>query len=291
MKLRLRTPLALLLICTTPLLSQQSDPWKEYVYADDGFAISAPVELHVNLENKTHVYAGKGGNNERLAVAVLNVVGKSDPEVRDLMKQYLSSDPSVVQSSIEEISYANSPGLRARKQVGEKRYSLRSFCAGGRAFILEVSDGPEGERFMNSFRLVEAQWKEYSYPEDGIRFSSPAKPQLEESSSARKYTIDLPGGGFLITRMTAKATSDADIARRVLLRLRDDMVQNMKGKLSADSVPAGDVPAIAFDFEIPGDTRRIRGRMYYAGATIYILLAKGNPDPARFFDSFHITSP
>jgi hypothetical protein len=286
MKLRLLTPLALLLTCTVPLLSQQPNPWKEYVYADDGFAISAPVEPHFTREGSTHLYLSNGSNHEKLALAVLNVVGKSDQEVHDMLKQSVVKNAQVAPSSIEEITFANVPALRAQKQDS----SMLAFCVGGRSFILEVSDGPEGERFIRSFRLVEAQWKEYSYPEDGIRFSAPAEPQLNIGSSVRRYIIDVPGGGFLITRMTGQATSDAAIARRVLLRLRDDMVRDMKGKLTADSVLAADFPAIAFDFDIPGDAKRIRGRMYYAGATIYVVLAKGNPDPARFFDSLHITS-
>jgi hypothetical protein len=287
MRFRLLTPFIFLLIYTAPLFCQQPDPWKEYVYSDDGFAVSTPVEPKLDQSSKTRLYVSKGSSNEKMAVAVLTVIGKSDQEILDMMKQSYAKNALVAPSSIEEISFVNVPALRAQKQVGEKHYSMLSFCVGGRLFMLEVSAGPEGERFINSFRLVAAQWKEYSYPDDGFGFSSPVEPQVEKGSSSRRYTIDVPHGGFIIACMDLQPAPNVATAQKAMRRMRDGFI-GKEDKLTAESVLSAEFPGIAFEYDVPSEAKHVRGRMYYAGARMYIVLAKGSPDAARFFDSFHI---
>ena len=283
--------LSALLLSSVLLASagQQADAWKEYVYNDDGFAVSAPVEPQLNrTATKSRVYVSRGKNGG-LAVLVMNVRGKSDQEMHDMMKEGLVTDRDVVASSIEEITFVKAPALRAQKQDGARREIQISLCVNGRAFILQVSEGPEGERFINSFRLVESQWKPYSYPADGFALSSPAEPQVNSTSSGRQYTIDLPhGDGFLVTYLGAPPFPDAAAAQNTMLEFRNRWIERMKGKLTSESSIPGEYPAIAFEFVVPDSSQRISGRLLYTGTRIYFIFAKGHADAPRFFESFKI---
>jgi|SRR5579864_397970 len=279
-------PLVVLLAYATPLLCQQTEPWKEYVYSDDGFAVSAPAEPKLETNPKHHIYISRGSNHETLGVVVMNVNGEPDEEIRG-MKQTMVADPSTVPSSIADITYANNPALSGQKLIDKQRYRVRIYCVDGRLFVLEVSEGPEGERFINSFRLVEAPWKEYSYPNDGFRFSSPVEPQLEKYSSGRRYILDVPGGGFIIICMDIGPASDVSSTKAAMLQIRDGII-GREGKLRAESVLSSEFPGMSFEYDVLSSGERIRGRIYYVGATVYLVLAKGKTDAARFFSSFRI---
>ncbi|HKF20527.1 MAG TPA: hypothetical protein VKE93_03095 [Candidatus Angelobacter sp.] len=292
MKKRIFSLCVVVLLTGTGLLcAQQTDSWKEYVYNDDGFAISASVEPQIVRNPKSHIYVSKGSSKEKLAVLVMNVSGPEE-ELRDMIKRTLTAAAGVVPSSIEEIKFAGVPAFRAQKQVGGQLYTMRSFEAGGRVFLLEAPDAPEGERFINSFRLVDQQWKEYSYADDGFILSSPAEPQLETISSTRTYTIDLPhGDGFKVMVLPAPARPDGGGAKDTLRRFRDRFLNDMRWKLITETDVPGEVPAIAFELETPytGAGAHMHGRMYYGESKIYFLLAKGHPDAARFFDAFRLS--
>jgi len=291
MQLRLLTVFLVLLVFPALLFCQQPDTWKEYAFSQDGVAVSAPKEPQFVDGKSGHMYVSFLGNGEKLALMVTTLVGMSDQEVRDGMRESLTQDKSIEPSSVGEATIANNPGFRAVRLLGKRRYSVRAVYIRGRLIKMEAFEGPEGERFLNSLRLVESEWKEYSYPADGFRVSSPAEPQFKKDSATTEYTIDVPGGGYVVIHMPARPASDAGAARAALLKFRDHMGETWQGKLTAESVLDSEVPGIAFNYDVPTGVKRVSGRMYYSGAGIYIVMAKGKTDAERFFAAFHVTSP
>jgi hypothetical protein len=274
------------------LFCQQPDSWKEYVYPQDGVAISAPEEPQF-VDGKTdHMYVSFLGNDEKLALMVTTLVGMSDLEVRSVMRDSLTQDKSIEPSSIGEATVVGNPGFRAVRLLGKKRYSVRAVYISGRLIRMEAFEGAEGERFLNSLRMVESEWKEYSYPADGFRVSSPAEPQIKKKdSSITEYTMDVPGGDYVVIHVPARPAADAGAARTALLKFRDHMGETLQGKLTAESVLDSEVPGIAFDYDVPTGVKRVSGRMYYSGAGIYIVMARGKAEPERFLAAFRLTSP
>ena len=294
MPLRLLTVFVVLSVWAAASLPQQSlqpDPWKEYVYSQDGVAISAPEEPQFVDGKNGHMYVSFLGNGEKLALMVTTVIGMSDQEVRDGMRESLTQDKSIESSSVAEATVANNPGFRAVRLLGKRRYSVRAVYINGRLIKMEAFEGPEAERFLNSLRLVQSEWKEYSYPADGFRISSPAEPQFKKDSSTTEYTMDVPDGGYVVMHVPAPRAADAAAARASLLQFRDSMAERWQGKLTAESVLDSEVPGIGFDYDVPTGVKRISGRMYYSRAGIYIVMARGKTEAECFFAAFHITSP
>jgi hypothetical protein len=291
MRLRLLTVFLVVFAFPAWLFCQQPDPWKEYVYSQDGVAISAPKEPQFVDGKNGHMYVSFLGNGEKLALMVTTLVGMSDQEVREGMRESLTEDKSIEASSVGEATVAGNPGYRAVRLFGKKRYSVRAVYISGRLIKMEAFEGPEGKRFLNSLRLVESEWKEYSFPADGFRVSSPAEPQFKKDSSATEYTIDVPAGGYVVIHTPARSASDAAAARAALLQFRDSMAERWQGKLTGESVLDSEVPGIGFDYDVPTGVKRVSGRMYYSGGGIYIVLARGKTDAERFFAAFHIISP
>jgi len=291
MQLRLLTVFLVLLLFPALLFCQQPDTWKEYVYSQDGVAISAPKEPQF-VDGKTgHMYVSFLGNGEKLALMVTTLAGMPDQEVRDGMRESLTRDKSIEPLSVGETTVAGNPGLRAVRLLGQRRYSVRAVYISGRLIKMEAFEGPDGERFLNSLRLIESEWKEYSYPAEGFRLSSPAEPQFKKDSSSAEYTMDVPGGGYIVIHTPARPATDGEAARAALLKFRDSMGERWQGKLTGERVLDSEVPGIGFDYDVPTGVKRISGRMYYSGAGIYIVLAKGKTDAERFFAAFHVTSP
>ncbi|HEY7403291.1 MAG TPA: hypothetical protein VIB39_07210 [Candidatus Angelobacter sp.] len=270
---------------------QPTDSWKEYAYPQDGVAISAPEEPVVVNESDHRMYVSTLPNGGKLALMVMTVAGMSDQEVRDSMREGLVHDKTIEPSSIAETTVAGNAGFRAVRLFPKARYSVRAVYIGGRMIKLEALEGPEGERFLNSLRLVDPEWKQYSYPAHGFRLSSPAEPQLKEDSSSTEYIMDVPAGGYIVLHIPMQPAHDPTGARAALLRFRDSMGEKWQGKLAAESTLDSEFPGIAFDYEVPTGIKRISGQMYYAGSTVYVLLARGKAEPDRFFRAFHIISP
>ena len=268
---------------------QPSDTWKEYAYPQDGLAISMPQEPVIKSDKNGSMYVGFLPNGEKLALMTRTLAGMSDQQAQDGMREGLVRDSTIEPSSIGEATIVGHPGVRAVRVLGNKRYAVRAAYISGRMIKLEAFEGPDADRFFNSLRLVDAEWKEYSYPEDGFRVLSPVQPKLTPNASTNAYMMDVPAGGYVVMHMPVSPASDAGAARAYLLKFRDSMGERWQGKLAAESALDSEFPAIGFEYAIPTGIERIRGRMYHAGTVIYIVLAKGKIETDKFFAGFHIT--
>lgn len=169
-------------------LSQQSTEWNEYVYAEDGFAVSAPLEPHIHPR---YLDGGKGeglvghsyffpltreqqaGSAYRflLEVSRLRDSDQRTPEqvlndAKNLYASYLGTSFKLASPATviyeKPISLGKYPGIEFEMQHESFRYLGRFYVVGRRAYSLTVdtyiqSPFPEEmQRWYRSFRLIEA---------------------------------------------------------------------------------------------------------------------------------------
>jgi hypothetical protein len=173
-------------ICFTVLGLSQSTEWKEYVYAEDGFAISAPLAPFIHPD---YLDGGKGegllghsyffpltrqqqeasGYNFLLEVTLRRDGDQRTPEqvLNDAKNHYasyfgtsfkLASPARVIYE--KPISLGKYPGIEFQMQHENIRCVGRFYVIDRRAYSLTVGTGlpfpDEMQRWYRSFRLIEA---------------------------------------------------------------------------------------------------------------------------------------
>jgi hypothetical protein len=145
--------------------SQARKAWKEYVYAQDGFALRAPhdPDAHVDaaLPDST-AYTVRLSPDDVITIRVPHekrdcnaVLGKLRDGVRNGKMQKSRA------SSLKEVSISGHPGLEYEWNVSPSTVTReRYYCVNGQFYILSGSrsgDRPlsvEATRILESFRLV-----------------------------------------------------------------------------------------------------------------------------------------
>jgi hypothetical protein len=169
MQRRLAAMACIVLSVCVASVSAQSGDWKEYVYSDDGFAVSFPSEptlqksmipLKTGGEAEMHSYAVDAGDYALLAMvgyypsgSVISLTGARDGMVSAVKGRIVSE---------RSLALGNYPGLqveiemdatkgRARARlyaVGEKLYQLISVAENDKPI------SPDTTRFFASFHLL-----------------------------------------------------------------------------------------------------------------------------------------
>jgi hypothetical protein len=171
MKLRLAAMACLVLSAYVASVSAQSSDWKEYVYADDGFAVSFPSEptltksmipLKIGGEAEMHQYlVDAGGGYSFLADVgyapsgdVYSLTAARDGMVNAVKGKLVSEMP---------ISLGNYPGLQVEIEAQGFHVRARLYIVGERR-LYELISGADSDkpisldttRFFASFRLLGA---------------------------------------------------------------------------------------------------------------------------------------
>ena len=154
-------------ILACAVLSQSSNPqWKEYVYPDDGFAITLPAapnphkdggDRHINVYT---VQMGKTVFSLR-AVSRLMDCETALAELWDKAENNLDPNEPMVKGSLKQVSLSGMKGLEYATDLGAGERSLHRFhCADSHKFyIFRVGysgrqQPAEVGRILNSFHLV-----------------------------------------------------------------------------------------------------------------------------------------
>jgi hypothetical protein len=169
MKRRLAAMACIMLLACVASVSAQSSDWKEYVYPDDGFAVSFPSEptLHTSMvplkvggETEMHQYAIDEGDYALLAIVsyapsgdVVSLTAARDGAVSAVKGRIVSE---------RALSLGNYPGLQVEIEMDatHARARARDYAVGRRLYQLisvATSDKPisvDTTRFFASFRLV-----------------------------------------------------------------------------------------------------------------------------------------
>ena len=159
------------LLACVALAAQAQGGWKEYVYAEDGFAISAPSQPVLQSESKdtpigsvdAHNYTLDMGNDTAVGVNATDFkIGQSlDAKlVLEATKAGLAESLQGKIVSEKEISLGSAPGIELELVTEANHMRFRYFFIGGKLFALMSMAplarpfAPETSRIFDSFRLV-----------------------------------------------------------------------------------------------------------------------------------------
>lgn len=170
MKRRLAAMACIVLSACVASVSAQSSDWKEYVYPDDGFAMSSPSEpkltksmvpLKIGGEAEMHQYVVDPGVGYAFVADVAyapsgdvySLTAARDGMVSAVKGQIVSEMP---------ISLGNYPGLQVEIEVNAQHAHARArlYVVGKRLYeLISVAEGdrpisPDTTRFFESFRLL-----------------------------------------------------------------------------------------------------------------------------------------
>jgi hypothetical protein len=149
----------------------QAGEWKEYVYAEDSFAISSPLEPRIEKrtmkpvagEVEAHFYFIPLQNSQMVVMyAPLHPNDKRTPEqaLNDAKKGITLSGATLI--SEKTISIGKYPGIELEAEDAQSRQRGRFYAVERKMYTLAVSwpkDKPfpaEAQRWYDSFRLVSA---------------------------------------------------------------------------------------------------------------------------------------
>jgi hypothetical protein len=159
-----------LLTCSALAVPVQSG-WKEYVYAEDGFAISAPIQPTVQTESKdtpvgpvdAHNYVVDLGNDIAIGVNATDFKMGQGIDAKLVLAATKAGLAESLQAKIiseKEISLGSEPGLELELSTDSNHMRFRYFFIEGKLFALMSTAplakpfAPETTRMFDSFRLV-----------------------------------------------------------------------------------------------------------------------------------------
>jgi hypothetical protein len=310
---------AALVFCVLAAWGQKPD-WKNYEYAQDGFAITSPFppKLEKQLVDtdagkmELHDYTVNVSPSWAITVSVNDISKFGDLPPRDLLQAAKNGSAAESKSQIvseKEISLEGAAGLEYELANADSHSRVRCYYAGGRT-ITVLSGGPAGspfspftDRFFNSLRFLPA-WKEYAYASDGFALLAPSPPSLKEKSVdtpagkavMHMYTIGLGGDSGVMLSVTDYG-SQAKIPPESLSKVKEATLQSVNGKLlNEKNISLDSNPGI--EFEMTGsDGYHARSRYYVVGNKLLAIVSYSGegrplpPDTTRMLDSLRLLKP
>jgi hypothetical protein len=156
--------LVLLSIAALALGQRQSWSWKEYVYADDGFAVmlpSAPVPHKDPANPAMNIYSVPFGVGSALSLRVDHQNRDCAAILAELKDGALKGKSGINPSSIKDVSVGGHAGLEYEYSAAAVRISSdRFYCINGHFYAFSVvrpiskSRPAALDRIINSFRIV-----------------------------------------------------------------------------------------------------------------------------------------
>ena len=164
-----------LLACVALAAPVQSG-WKEYVYAEDGFAISAPAQPSLQTEATAtpvgpldaHNYTVDLGNGSTVGVNATDFKMGQGIDAKLMLggiKEGLAASMQGKIVSEKEISLGPNPGVEFEMVAEASHMRIRCFFIDGKLFVLMSMAplakpiAPETGRIFDSFRLVAGRGK------------------------------------------------------------------------------------------------------------------------------------
>ena len=149
------------------LTLRQNASWKEYTFADDGFAITLPDATNPHPDAtlpETTVYTVPVSPDAKLSLRVSHQDRDCAATLAQLKDGALKGKAGIDPSSLTEVSIDGYPGIEYQYKLGPGFYSSdRFYCVNGRfytfslAWPLNQSRPTTAMRVVNSFRLLQAE--------------------------------------------------------------------------------------------------------------------------------------
>ena len=313
---RLISSVAVVAMCLYVAFGQEST-WREYEYAEDGFAVSLPFKPRLEVI-PVDTEAGRmdvrsydvDSDTWNLSIAVNEISRFGDVPVKGLLEAGMNGSVKEVKGELvsqRDISLDGTPGIEYEIRTTTHHSLARSYYVNGRLItVLSVSATGQPlfagtERFFGSLRFI-PPWSEYTYSEDGFAISSPSKPSLESKPvdtptgqfQAHNYSIDLGGDTGVMVSVTDYG-KNAKLSPDVLQAVKNSILESVKAKLVSEKPTVLDSnPGI--EFEMANEGYRARMRYYIVGSKLVGLVSyagQGKPlphDTTRILDSLRLLS-
>jgi len=146
------------------LAQRQILSWKEYIFEDDGFAITLPEAPNPHADAtlpEMTVYSVSVPPNTRLSLRVSHQNRDCGATLAQLKDGALKGKSGIDPSSVMDVSISGYPGVEYQYKLGPGFSSSdRFYCVNGRfytfstAWPLNESRPATAMRILNSFRLV-----------------------------------------------------------------------------------------------------------------------------------------
>jgi hypothetical protein len=159
------------LVCTPFVLSFQSNSWKEYVYPQDGFSVSAPVTPKMEREAtqspagsvELHYYGITLPGNSGFMVVVSPLLPNDQRSAQQVLAEAKKGAVDSVNGKViseTPVSLGSNTGIQIEFEAGDHHSRNRYYVVGKNLYQL-ASLAPQGkpipadtDRFFASFRLV-----------------------------------------------------------------------------------------------------------------------------------------
>lgn len=157
---------SILFWATVAYAQQQGLSWKEYVFGEDGFAITLPGDPGPHPDAalpEMTVYTVSVAPGSRFSLRVSHQNRDCSATLAQLRDGGLKGKAGVDPASVKEVSFGGYPGVEYQYRIGSDRISSdRFYCVNGRFYAFSTSwpsahSRPRAlDRIVNSFRLVNA---------------------------------------------------------------------------------------------------------------------------------------
>ena len=297
--------------------------WKEYSYADDGFAITAPVTPTLakvqqptasgNIEMRQ--YSVDLTKDSGVLMSVSDFPNGSNLTSKQALEDAVNGSIQATKATKtyeKEIELQQVPGIQYEADTAAFHMTGRYYWKDSRLFsMLAVSPlgapvPAEALRVMDSLKLMafspppppKPEWKEYSYPDEGFAMTTPAQPQFEKQQKAtasgnielRQYSVELPGNVEVLMSVSDFPNTNHATPKQALEGAVNGSTQTPNAKKTSEKdIDLQQVPGIEFEGESSGF--RLFGRYYWKNNRLFSLLAVSPldqpvpPDALKVMDS------
>lgn len=289
--------------------------WKEYSYADEGFAMKAPAQPTLakqqqptaagNIEMRQ--YSVDLANDSGVLMSVSDFPTANYAAPKQALETAVTGSIQATKAnktSQKDIELQQVPGIEFEADTAAYHMLGRYYWKDNRLFsMLSVSGlgapvpAPalrvlDSLKFM-AFTPVQApkpEWKEYSYPEDGFAMTTPMQPGFEKQQQAtesgslelRQYSVDMAANVEVLMSISDFANTNHATPKDALEAAVNGSMGAAKAKKTSEKdIELQQVPGIEFEGE--SDGFHLFGRYYWKDNRLFSLLAVsplGQPVPA-----------
>jgi hypothetical protein len=291
-------------------LNLPKQAWKEYSYADEGFAMTAPSQPNLKKQEQataagnveTRQYSVDLGSDFAVMMSVNDFPNAKDVSAKTLLEGGVNGSIQATKSkkiSEKDIELQQVPGIEFEAEGDAFHMRGRYYWAKGRLFSF-LAVAPLGTpipdsavRVFDSLKFLDlpkSVWKEYSYADEGFALTVPSQPTLEKQQQPtasgnielRLYSVHLASESEVMMSVSDYPNANHATPKQALEGAVNGSTQGPNAKKTSEKdIELQQVPGIEFEGESSGF--HMFGRYYWKSNRLFSLVTVsplGEPVPA-----------